>query len=88
MSNITKNAAATIRNATGRFPRDAAVAAPAPRLSVNSRDVARGATLGSATDPVCDVGIGEEGVPAFELATQSLVGRCRRRVEDAGAVGE
>ena len=36
MSNITKNAAATIWNATGRFPRDAAVAAPAPRLSVNS----------------------------------------------------
>ena len=44
--------------------------------------------MGSATDPVCDVGIGEDGVPAFELATQSLVGRCRRRVEDAGAVGE
>ncbi len=43
---------------------------------------------GSATDPLDDVGIAENGVPAFELATQSVVSRCWRRLQSTGAVGE
>ena len=56
------------------------------RSAVRTRR-ARNATW-SATDSVGEGGIGEDRVSVFELATQSVVGRCRRCLQSTGAVGE